>query len=112
MQQRLLIVVPLALTLIFGLLYMTIRNVIDALCVFTAVPFAWVGGVFALWMRDMPFSISAAVGFVALSGVAVLDDMLLVSCIRQLRKQGRPLEEAVEEAAYVPVCYPDDGALW
>ena len=93
------IVVPLALALIFGLLYMTYRNVIDALRVFTGVPFAWVGGIFALWMRDMPFSISAAVGFVALSGVAVLDDMLLVSYIRQLRRQGVPLEEAVEEAA-------------
>ena len=98
-QQRLLIVVPLALALIFGLLYMTYRNVIDALRVFTGVPFAWVGGIFALWVRDMPFSISAAVGFVALSGVAVLDDMLLVSYIRQLRKQGMALEQAVEEAA-------------
>jgi cobalt-zinc-cadmium resistance protein CzcA len=98
-QQRLLIVVPVALALIFGLLYMTYRNVIDALRVFTGVPFAWVGGIFALWMRDMPFSISAAVGFVALSGVAVLDDMLLVSYIRQLRRQGMPLEEAVENAA-------------
>ena len=98
-QQRLLIVVPLALALIFGLLYMTYRNVIDALRVFTGVPFAWVGGIFALWMRDMPLSISAAVGFVALSGVAVLDDMLLVSYIRQLRKRGVALEKAVEEAA-------------
>jgi cobalt-zinc-cadmium resistance protein CzcA len=93
------IVVPLALALIFGLLYMTYRNVIDALRVFTGVPFAWVGGIFALWIRDMPFSISAAVGFVALSGVAVLDDMLLVSYIRQLRRQGVPLERAVEDAA-------------
>jgi cobalt-zinc-cadmium resistance protein CzcA len=98
-QQRLMIVVPVALALIFGLLYMTYRNVIDALRVFTGVPFAWVGGIFALWMRDMPFSISAAVGFVALSGVAVLDDMLLVSTIRQLRRQGVPLEQAVENAA-------------
>jgi len=98
-QKRLMVVVPLALALIFGLLYLTYRNVIDALRVFTGVPFAWVGGIFALWMRDMPFSISAAVGFVALSGVAVLDDMLLVSYIRQLRRQGMPLEEAVENAA-------------
>jgi cobalt-zinc-cadmium resistance protein CzcA len=67
--------------------------------VFTAVPFAWIGGVLALWIRDMPFSISAAVGFIALSGVAVLDDMLLVSTIRQLRRRGRSLDEAVEEAA-------------
>jgi cobalt-zinc-cadmium resistance protein CzcA len=98
-RQRLLVVVPLALALIFGLLYLTYRNVIDALRVFTGVPFAWVGGIFALWIRDMPFSISAAVGFVALSGVAVLDDMLLVSTIRQLRELGRPLEEAVRQAA-------------
>jgi cobalt-zinc-cadmium resistance protein CzcA len=98
-QQRLWIVVPLALGLIFCLLYVTYRNVIDALRVFTGVPFAWIGGIFALWIRDMPFSISAAVGFVALSGVAVLDDMLLVSTIRQLRRQGIALERAVEQAA-------------
>ena len=98
-RQRLSIVVPLALALIFGLLYMTYHNVIDALRVFTGVPFAWVGGIFALWVRDMPFSISAAVGFIALSGVAVLDDMLLVSTIRQLRKRGVALEQAVEQAA-------------
>ena len=55
---------------------------------FTGVPFGWVGGIFALWLRDMPFSISAAIGFIALSGVAVLDDMILVSYIRQLRQQG------------------------
>ena len=98
-QRRLMIVVPVALVLIFGLLYLTYQSLIDALRVFTGVPFAWVGGIFALWMRDMPFSISAAVGFVALSGVAVLDDMLLVSYIRQLRRQGVPLEQAVENAA-------------
>jgi cobalt-zinc-cadmium resistance protein CzcA len=98
-QRRLTVVVPLALALIFGLLYVTYRNVIDALRVFSGVPFAWVGGILALWLREMPFSISAAVGFVALSGVAVLDDMLLVSYIRQLRKRGLPLEQAVEEAA-------------
>jgi cobalt-zinc-cadmium resistance protein CzcA len=98
-QRRLLIVVPVTLLVIFGLLYATYQNVVDALRVFTAVPFAWVGGIFALWIREMPFSVSAAVGFVALSGVAVLDDMLLVSCIRQLRRHGASLERAVEEAA-------------
>jgi cobalt-zinc-cadmium resistance protein CzcA len=98
-RTRLLIVVPLALALIFGLLYLTYHNVIDALRVFTGVPFAWVGGIFALWLRDMPFSISAGVGFIALSGVAVLDDMILVSYIRQLRARGLPLEEAVGQAA-------------
>ena len=98
-QTRLMIVVPIALLMILSLLYMTYRNWIDSLRVFTGVPFAWIGGVLALWIRDMPFSISAAVGFIALSGVAVLDDMLLVSTIRQLRRRGRSLDEAVEEAA-------------
>ena len=85
--------------LIFGLLYLTYHNVVDALRVFTGVPFGWVGGIFALWLRDMPFSISAAIGFIALSGVAVLDDMILVSYVRQLRQKGMPLDEAVTEAA-------------
>ncbi len=98
-QTRLLIVVPVAMLMIFALLYATYRNLIDSLRVFTSVPFAWIGGIVALWMRDMPFSISAAVGFIALSGVAVLDDMLLVSTIRQLRRRGRSLDQAVEEAA-------------
>lgn len=98
-RARLAVVVPLALGLIFSLLYITYRSVIDAVRVFTGVPFAWVGGILALWMRDMPFSISAGVGFVALSGVAVLDDMLLVSTIRRLRRGGVELEEAVETAA-------------
>ena len=98
-RKRLMIVVPIVLVLIFGLLYMTYNNAIDAIRVFTGVPFAWTGGIFALWIRDMPFSISAAVGFIALSGVAVLDDMLLVSTIRRLRQRGMGLEQAVEEAA-------------
>jgi cobalt-zinc-cadmium resistance protein CzcA len=98
-ETRLMLVVPLALALIFGLLYMTYHNVIDALRVFTGVPFAWVGGIFALWLREMPFSISAGVGFIAMSGVAVLDDMILVSYVRQLRDRGLPLDEAVTQAA-------------
>ncbi|NND97764.1 MAG: efflux RND transporter permease subunit [Pirellulaceae bacterium] len=98
-RQRLLIVVPVALVLIFSLLYVTYGNLINTLRVFTGIPFAWTGGIIALWLRDMPFSISAAVGFVALSGVAVLDDMLLVSTIRQLRARGLALEKAVEQAA-------------
>src|SRR3954467_10318945 len=93
------IVVPLALLLIFGLLYFTYRNIIDALRVFTGIPFAWVGGIFALWLREMPFSISAGVGFIAMSGVAVLDDMILVSYVRQLRQRGLPLDQAVMQAA-------------
>ena len=98
-RTRLLIVGPLAIVLIFGLLYMTYNNVVDSLRVMTSVPFAWVGGVIALWLRGMPFSISAGVGFIAVSGVAVLGDMILVSYIRQLRDKGLPLEEAVEQAA-------------
>ncbi|MBP71952.1 MULTISPECIES: efflux RND transporter permease subunit [Gimesia] len=98
-QTRLMIVVPVALLMILSLLYMTYRNWVDSFRVFTGVPFAWIGGILALWIRDMPFSISAAVGFIALSGVAVLDDMLLVSTIRLLRRRGRSLDEAVEEAA-------------
>ena len=98
-QTRLMIVVPVALLLIFLLLYATYGTVVDSLRVFSGVPFAWVGGVFALWLRDMPFSISAAIGFIALSGVAVLDDMILVSYVRDLQRRGRTLEQAVEEAA-------------
>src|SRR5262245_41996921 len=98
-RTRLLIVIPVSFLMIFGLLYLTYQNVADAVRVFTGIPFAWVGGLVALWLRDMPFSISAAVGFIALSGVAVLDYMILVSYIRQLRRRGRSLDEAVEEAA-------------
>src|SRR5580698_576080 len=100
-QTRLLIVVPIVLVLIFALLYATYRDVIDALRVFTGIPFAWVGGIFALWLREMPFSISAAIGFIAMSGVAVLDDMILVSTIRQLRKKGLSLDDAVTQAAII-----------
>ncbi|HJT76952.1 MAG TPA: efflux RND transporter permease subunit, partial [Gemmataceae bacterium] len=70
-----------------------------ALRVFTGVPLGWVGGIIALWLRGMPFSISAAIGFIAMSGVAVLDDMILVSYIRQLRAKGMPRDEAVRQAA-------------
>jgi cobalt-zinc-cadmium resistance protein CzcA len=98
-RTRLCIVVPLCFVLIFALLYLTYGNVVDAMRVFTGIPFAWVGGIFALWLRDMPFSISAAIGFIALSGVAVLDDMILVSYVRQLRKKGLALDEAVQQAA-------------
>jgi len=98
-RNRLFLVVPAAVMLIFLLLYMTYHNFTDALRVFTGVPFAWVGGIIALWLRDMPFSISAAIGFIAMSGVAVLDDMILVSYIRQLRARGLGLDDAVTQAA-------------
>ena len=98
-QARLLLVVPLALALIAGLLYLTYRSWLDAALVFTAVPFAVVGGVFALWLRGLPFSISAAVGFIALFGVAVLNGLVLVSTIRQNLTDGSGLVEAIEHAA-------------
>ena len=98
-RTRLLVVVPIALALILLLLYVTYGRVRDALRVFTGVPFAALGGVVALWLRDLPFSISAGVGFVALSGVAVLGDMVLVSTIRQLLDEGMPLGDAVKTAA-------------
>jgi cobalt-zinc-cadmium resistance protein CzcA len=92
-------VIPVAVALIWTLLFLTYQNVVDALRVFTGVPLGWVGGIIALWLRDMPFSISAAIGFIAMSGVAVLDDMILVSYIRQLRRRGMPRDEAVRQAA-------------
>lgn len=98
-RTRLMIVVPLALALIFILLFFTYRRVLDAMRVFTGVPFAAVGGIVALWLRDMPFSISAGVGFVALSGVSVLGDMVLVSTIRQCMARGMAMRQAIEEAA-------------
>ncbi|HEX8340259.1 MAG TPA: CusA/CzcA family heavy metal efflux RND transporter [Tepidisphaeraceae bacterium] len=98
-RTRLLIVVPVVLLIIFALLYVTYQRWLDAIRVFTGVPFAAVGGVLALWVREMPFSIPAAVGFIALSGVAVLADMVLVSYVRQLRAKGFGFEAAIQEAA-------------
>ncbi|HEY7424319.1 MAG TPA: CusA/CzcA family heavy metal efflux RND transporter [Gemmataceae bacterium] len=98
-RTRLLIVVPLALALIFVLLYITYNRLADVLLVFSGVLFASVGGVSALWLRDLPFSISAGVGFIALSGVSVLNSMVLVTFIRQLRDCGLTLDRAIEEAA-------------
>jgi cobalt-zinc-cadmium resistance protein CzcA len=99
-RLRLVIVVPIALSLILILLYLTYRRLSDVFMVFfLGVPFASVGGLVALWARELPFSISAGVGFIALSGVSVLNCMVLVSFIRQLRARGWLLEKAVEQAA-------------
>jgi cobalt-zinc-cadmium resistance protein CzcA len=98
-RRRLAVVLPLAVGLVVALLFVTYRNVVDSLRVLTGVPLGWVGGIVALWLRDMPFSISAAIGFIAMSGVAVLDDMILVSSIRQLRRAGLAVDDAVREAA-------------
>jgi cobalt-zinc-cadmium resistance protein CzcA len=97
--NRLRIVVPIAMVLIIVLLYMTFGNLFDSLLVFTSVPFACIGGVITLAVREMPFSISAAVGFIALSGIAVLNSLVLVEFIRHLQHEGRPLHEAIFEAA-------------
>jgi cobalt-zinc-cadmium resistance protein CzcA len=98
-ERRLMIVVPVALALIFTLLYLTYGRLSDVLLVFMAVPFACVGGVLALWLRGLPFSISAGVGFIALSGVSVLNSMVLVTFVRHLIERGVPPDRAVEEAA-------------
>ena len=98
-RRTLMVVVPLALVLIFTLLFVTFGNVRDALLVFTGIPLALTGGVFFLWVRDTPFSISAAVGFIALSGVAVLNGLVMLSFINGLRKEGKPLDVAVFDGA-------------
>ncbi|MCK6553912.1 CusA/CzcA family heavy metal efflux RND transporter [Candidatus Binatia bacterium] len=94
-KQRLTLVVPACFLLIFLLLYRTFGSVRDALLVFSGVPLALTGGIVSLWLRDMPFSISAAVGFIALSGVAVLNGLVLVTFVNQLREQGMALEAAI-----------------
>ena len=96
-SKRLQIVVPGALILIFGLLFMSFGNVKDALLVFTGVPLALTGGIAALWLRYIPLSISAGVGFIALSGVAVLNGLVMISFIRALREEGKPIDHAVED---------------
>lgn len=97
--KRLQVVVPVALLLVFMLLFMMFNNVRDGLLVFTGIPFALTGGVMALWLRDIPLSISAGVGFIALSGVAVLNGLVMISFIRNLREEGMGLQQAVTEGA-------------
>jgi heavy metal efflux system protein len=98
-SARLLIVVPLALFLIFVLLFTTFGSVKQALLIYTGIPFAIVGGIFALALRGMPFSISAGVGFIALFGVAVLNGVVMVSYINNLRAAGQSVADAVREGA-------------
>lgn len=97
--QRLQIVVPVSLLLVFILLFAMFGNIKDGLLVFSGIPFALTGGIVALWLRDIPLSISAAVGFIALSGVAVLNGLVMISFIRTLREEGRSLDEAVHVGA-------------
>ncbi|WP_417350048.1 efflux RND transporter permease subunit [Ferrimonas sp.] len=98
-SQRLMLVVPLTLALIFGLLYSAFNSVRDSLIVFTGVPLALTGGVLALTLREMPLSISAAVGFIALSGIAVLNGVVMLSFIKELREKGMALAVAVRQGA-------------
>ncbi len=98
-SARLLIVVPIALFLIFVLLYTTFNSVKQAVLIYTGIPFAIVGGIVALALRGMPFSISAGVGFIALFGVAVLNGVVMVSFINQLREEGKSVLDAVREGA-------------
>ena len=98
-RQRLMVVVPACFALIFILLLGALGSPRDALIVFSAVPMALTGGVAALWLRDMPFSVSAAVGFIALSGVAVLNGLVLLNHIRTLVAERMPVSEAVLEGA-------------
>lgn len=99
-SERLKIVVPFALGVVFILLYMVFGSIKDGLLVFSGVPFALTGGVLALWLRDIPFSISAGVGFIALSGVAVLNGLVMISFIRTLREEGQSLDDAILNGAY------------
>lgn len=96
-KQRLTIVVPLALALIFMLIFLSFNSLRQAALIFLCVPLAVTGGIFALWLRSMPFTISAAVGFIALSGIAVLNGIMLISFINQLREEGKSLRDAVVE---------------
>ncbi|MDI4657560.1 efflux RND transporter permease subunit, partial [Xanthobacter autotrophicus] len=98
-SQRLAIVVPIALALIFLLLFMSFGSVADALLVFSGVPLALTGGIAALILRDLPLSISAGIGFIALSGVAVLNGLVIIAFIQRLRAEGRDVVAAVRGGA-------------
>ncbi|AHE68518.1 efflux RND transporter permease subunit [Legionella oakridgensis] len=98
-EERLMVVVPITLLLILGLLFMAFGSARAALLIFSGVPLALTGGIVALWLRGIPFSISAGVGFIALSGVAVLNGVVMVSFIRSLLEEGCELKEAIIQGA-------------
>lgn len=98
-SQRLAIVVPVTLVMIFGLLFMAFGSARDAVIVFSGVPLALTGGVIALALRGIPLSITAGVGFIALSGVAVLNGLVMIAFIRRLREQGDQLDDAIVDGA-------------
>jgi len=98
-RTRLLFVVPVALILIFLLVFAAFGSLRQAILIYTGIPLAITGGIFALWLREMPFSITAAVGFIALSGVAVLNGVVLISYFNLLREEGRTVVQAVREGS-------------
>ena len=98
-RKRLMVVVPVALSLIFILVFMALGSLRQTLLVYTGIPLAVTGGIFALWLRSLPFSISAGVGFIALSGVAVLNGLMMISYFNLLREQGRDVPASVREGA-------------
>ncbi len=98
-RTRLMLVVPITLLLVFLLLYLSMRNMRDVLLIYTGIPFALIGGVYALWLRGIPFSVSAAIGFIALSGIAVLNGQIMVAAIRTFLDERQPLRDAVMNAA-------------
>jgi cobalt-zinc-cadmium resistance protein CzcA len=100
-SQRLSIVVPLTLALILGLLLLALGSLRDAAIIFSGVPLALTGGVLSLMLRGIPFSISAAVGFIALSGIAILNGLVMVAFIRDLRRQGYGVDQAIIEGALI-----------
>jgi heavy metal efflux system protein len=100
-NAKLRFVVPMALGLIFVMLYFSLKSLRDVFIVATGIPLGAVGGVLSLWLRGMPFTVSAAVGFVALSGVAILNGLVLVTFIKQRMAAGQPLEQAVREGCMV-----------
>jgi cobalt-zinc-cadmium resistance protein CzcA len=98
-RARLMVIVPVALLVIFLLIFMAFGSLRQAFLVFTGIPLAVTGGIFALWLRELPFSISAGIGFIALSGVAVLNGVMMVSYFNQLREQGMNVLDAVREGS-------------
>ncbi len=100
-NRKLMFVVPMALALIFVLLFFSLRTVREVLIVASGIPLGLVGGVVALWLRGLPFTVSSAIGFIALSGVAILNGLVLVTFIKQKLDDGTPLEQAVREGCLV-----------
>jgi heavy metal efflux system protein len=98
-SRRLMLVVPAALLIIAALLFLALRSARDAAVIFSGIPLALTGGVLALWLRGIPFSISAAVGFIALSGIAVLNGLVMLTFIRELRAKGVPIDTAIVDGA-------------